>query len=59
MISIATESIYIETPYFVPDGSVLEALSIAAAAGSMSELLFLIVRIIRLFIAQPSIIVAN
>lgn len=33
MISIATESIYIETPYFVPDGSVLEALSIAAAAG--------------------------
>lgn len=33
MISIATESIYIETPYFVPDGSVLEALAIAATAG--------------------------
>lgn len=33
MISIATKSIYIESPYFVPDVSVLEALSIAATAG--------------------------
>lgn len=33
MISIATTNIYIETPYFVPDSSVFEALSIAATAG--------------------------
>ncbi|WP_137597541.1 cardiolipin synthase [Paucilactobacillus kaifaensis] len=33
MIAIATKSVYIETPYFVPDGSVLEALTIAATAG--------------------------
>lgn len=33
MISIATKSVYIESPYFVPDVSVLEALSIAATAG--------------------------
>lgn len=33
MISIATKKIYIESPYFVPDSSVLEALSIAATAG--------------------------
>lgn len=33
MISIAKESVYIESPYFVPDSSVLEALSIAATAG--------------------------
>lgn len=33
MISIARESIYIESPYFVPDNSIFEALSIAAIAG--------------------------
>jgi cardiolipin synthase len=33
MITSATKSIFIETPYFVPDGSVFEALAIAATAG--------------------------
>ena len=33
MISIARKSIYIETPYFIPDDSVLESLRIAALSG--------------------------
>lgn len=33
MISMAKESIYIQSPYFIPDESVLEALSIAALSG--------------------------
>ena len=33
MITEANESIYIETPYFVPDDSILEALKIAALSG--------------------------
>lgn len=33
MINSAKESIYIQTPYFIPDGSVLEALKIASLSG--------------------------
>lgn len=33
MIGIATESVYLQTPYFVPDESVLDALRIAALSG--------------------------
>ena len=33
MISEAKESIYIQTPYFVPDESILEALKVAALSG--------------------------
>ena len=30
MINTATESVYIQTPYFIPDGSITDALRIAA-----------------------------
>jgi cardiolipin synthase len=33
MISLARESCYIQTPYFIPDSSLKEALAIAAASG--------------------------
>jgi cardiolipin synthase len=33
MIGIATESVYLQTPYFIPDESVLDALRIAALSG--------------------------
>lgn len=33
LISAATESVYIQTPYFIPDESVLDALRIAALSG--------------------------
>lgn len=33
LISIATESMYLQTPYFIPDESVLDALWIAALSG--------------------------
>ncbi|WP_265580718.1 cardiolipin synthase [Methanofollis aquaemaris] len=33
LISSAHESVYIQSPYFVPDGSVLDALTIAALSG--------------------------
>jgi len=33
MISTATESVYIQTPYFIPDESISDALRIAALAG--------------------------
>ncbi|MEN6517990.1 MAG: cardiolipin synthase [Methanospirillum sp.] len=33
MIGLATESIYLQTPYFIPDESVLDALRIAALSG--------------------------
>lgn len=34
MISIATETVYLQTPYFIPDESVLDALRIAALSGT-------------------------
>lgn len=33
MISLSENSIYIETPYFIPDNSILEAIQIAALSG--------------------------
>ncbi|MBM7649417.1 cardiolipin synthase [Bacillus ectoiniformans] len=33
MISSATESVYIQTPYFIPDASLLDTLRVAALAG--------------------------
>ena len=33
MIGIATESVYLQTPYFIPDESVIDALRIAALSG--------------------------
>jgi cardiolipin synthase len=33
MIGIATESVYLQTPYFIPDESVLDALRMAALSG--------------------------
>jgi len=33
MISLANESCYIQTPYFIPDSSLMETLNIAAASG--------------------------
>jgi cardiolipin synthase len=33
MINTATESVYIQTPYFIPDGSIMDALRIAAQSG--------------------------
>ena len=33
MINIATESVYLQSPYFIPDESVLDALRIAALSG--------------------------
>ncbi len=33
MIDIATESVYLQTPYFIPDESVLDALRMAALSG--------------------------
>jgi cardiolipin synthase len=33
MINTATESVYLQTPYFIPDESVLDALRIAALSG--------------------------
>lgn len=33
MISMAQESCYIQTPYFLPDPSVMDALRVAAASG--------------------------
>ena len=33
LISLATESVYIQTPYFIPDESIMDALRIAALSG--------------------------
>lgn len=33
MINLATESVYIQTPYFIPDESIMDALRIAALSG--------------------------
>jgi len=33
LISLATESVYIQTPYFIPDESIMDALRMAALAG--------------------------
>ncbi len=33
MINLATQSIYIQTPYFIPDDSIMEALKIAVLSG--------------------------
>ena len=33
MISLATESVYIQTPYFIPDESIMDALRMAALSG--------------------------
>lgn len=33
MITLATESVYIQTPYFIPDGSIMDALRMSALSG--------------------------
>lgn len=40
MISLATESIYIQTPYFVPDQTILESLRMAALSGVDVKIMF-------------------
>lgn len=59
MISIATRSIYIESPYFVPDASVYEALSIAAAAGIDVRLIIPDAPITHLYTGPLNTLVAN
>ena len=40
MISVATDSIYIQTPYFVPDQTILESLRMAALSGVDVKIMF-------------------